>query len=65
MDGWTKGPIVRVRCMNEQCDGYRKVRVVRPPRAGDVLLWGVWRCALCLHQMETKNRRLEPDGRQW
>ncbi len=58
--GWTNGPIVRVRCMNEQCASYRKVRVVRIMRMGDVLMYGVWRCAKCLHVMAVKNRALEP-----
>lgn len=61
MDGWTNGPIVRVRCMNASCESYRKVRIVRVLRMGDVLLWGTWRCVKCMHTMAVKNKNLEPD----
>jgi len=61
--GWMKGPIVRVRCMNDQCGKYRKGRVVRVLRMGDVMLWGPFRCLGCMHEMQVVNTKLEP-GRE-
>ena len=62
--GWMKGPIVRVRCMNEGCGKYRKVRVVRVLRMGDVMLWGPFRCLGCMHEMQVVNTKLEPKAEE-
>ena len=60
-DGWTKGPIVRVRCMNDRCKKNRQVQVIRMPRMGGVLNWVNPVCASCLSGMQIVNRKLHVD----
>ena len=62
--GWIKGPIVRVRCMNDRCEKYRRVRIVRVLRMGDVLLWGPFRCVGCMREMQVVNTKLEPKAEE-
>lgn len=62
--GWIKGPIVRARCMNEGCGKYRRVRIVRVLRMGDVLLWGPFRCVGCMREMQVVNTKLEPKAEE-
>lgn len=60
-DGWGRGPIVRVRCMNEHCTKNRRVQVIRMPKMGGVLNWVNPVCVSCLRGMQIVNRKLRVD----